>query len=623
MLIGLAAQAQAAPPPASAFGRLPAVVDAEISPNGKHVAILGGASDRRFISVATIDQPGLPMLDLGDVETVDLQWAGDDYVLATVAYWEKTGPRQAYRMERHITVTSKAEAIARFLDTRSTGAYLVGGQPILGVTPTRPVEVSVLELGQIPGGGVVFAIWRIDPATGRGRMVERGDRDTRSWELDLAGEPRVRLDGGRYAVLGRPKGASQWTPIVVREDPKQKIYFLGYSEPEEAVYLLEQGKLVRRPLKGGPSETVHEEAPSLGLVWDEHRNALVGISTGTERPSVQWLDPEIGNVHGVLARAFKDRNVDLMSSSKDRTRFLARVSAPSVPAIWYLYDVPRKEVSPLGEEYPELKDAALGTTRWITYKARDGLDIPAYVTLPPGAPVQGAKLPLVVLPHGGPTARDIFDFDYLAQFLATRGYAVLQPQFRGSWGFGEAFRKAGKEEWGGKMQTDLLDGVAHLAAQGHIHPDRVCIAGISFGGYAALAGAALHPTAYKCAASIAGISDLAQLLLEEGRLYGRESAGMEELREELGASSREKLNASSPAQHADRVQAPVLLVHGDKDTIVRVEQSERMAEALKTAGKPVELVILEDENHYLTRTATRTRTLEALERFLARHLPVN
>lgn len=264
----------------------------------------------------------------------------------------------------------------------------------------------------------------------------------------------------------------------------------------------------------------------------------------------------------------------------------------------------------------------MGETRWITYKARDGLEIPAYVTMPPGAP-KDARLPLVVLPHGGPRARDIYDFDYMAQFLATRGYAVLQPQFRGSSGFGDDFTKAGKGEWGGKMQTDLLDGVAALADGGEVDPARVCIVGASFGGYAALAGATLFPDAYRCAASIAGIGDLAQLMLEEGRLYGRQSGSAQALRDDLGSADRAKVLAMSPARQAASATIPILLIHGEKDTVVLPAQSERMAEALKAAGKAHELVMLKDENHYLTCSSTRTQTLEAVERFLAKHLPVN
>ena len=263
-------------------------------------------------------------------------------------------------------------------------------------------------------------------------------------------------------------------------------------------------------------------------------------------------------------------------------------------------------------------DAALGQTSWITYKARDGLEIPAYLTLPPGL-AAGAKPPLIVLPHGGPTARDHFDFDYIAQFLATRGYAVLQPQFRGSWGFGAAFENAGAGEWGGKMQTDLLDGIAAVADKADA--GKVCVVGASFGGYAALAGATMHPEAYKCAASIAGVADLGLLLEQLWRTSGDDSAGIGELRAMLGAADKGKLNATSPALLVSKATAPILLIHGDQDTIVAPQQSQVMANALKAAGKPVEYVVLAGENHYMTRSATRTQMLQALETFLAKQLP--
>lgn len=634
------APAKAAPPPASAFGRVPAVVDAEISPSGQRIAILGGTSEQRVISIATIDQAGLPILQLGEVEATRLRWAGDDHVIASIAFWHDAGPKQFYRIERHVTVTPQAKAVARFFENTTTSQYLVGGQPIVGVTSGSPARVLVNDLAEGMGSdsmntrmkrkglenASVRAIWSIDPATGKGRMVERGDYDTLSWDTDLSGEARVRVDVDelthKTSIYGRSKGKSQWVQLWAETAGGPEPTMLGYSEPEDAVYFERGGKLLRRVLADGAEQPLSDGGPSMGLIWDIHRKGVAGIATGAEKSGVQWLDPEVGAAHGVLSRAFKGRQVTLASWSSDRTRFLARVSSPSAPGAWYLYDRARKEVSPLGEEYPELKDVAFGTTRWMTYKARDGLEIPAYVTRPPGA-APDAKLPLVVLPHGGPAARDDYDFDYLVQFLATRGYAVLQPQFRGSAGFGDAFREAGRGEWGGKVQTDLLDGISALAATNEIDASRVCIVGASFGGYSALAGAALHPSAYSCAASIAGIGDLAQFLSEEARLYGRASAGFEDLRGELGASDRGKLEAMSPARHAGMIRAPILLIHGDKDTVVLPAQSLAMAERLKEAGKAHELVILPGENHYLTKTAMRTRTLEALEQFLAKNLPVN
>ncbi|WP_293482455.1 S9 family peptidase [Phenylobacterium sp.] len=636
-----AAEAVAAPPPASAFGRIPAVVDAAISPNGQRVAILGGMSDQRVISIATIDQAGLPVLPLGEVETVSVRWAGDGFVLARIAYWETTGPRANYRFERNISITPDAKPAASLLDNDLLSRFSTG-QSIAGVIAGPPARALVVGLSENSGAagtedtrikrkgesGAVWSLWSVDPANGDGKLVERGNNDTVAWDVDRAGQPRIRLDvdeiNHRFSVFARPGGKGSWTSVWKGGSFESRRNYYGWSEPDDAIYLMQPGGLVKVRLSDGAKEPLGKTggAPSPWLVWDQHRNTAVGIGSGAERPTYEWLDPEIGAAANVLVRAFKAQAVQLAGWSADRTRFLARVVGPNSPGVWYLYDRPRKEISPLGDEYPELKGAALGTTRWMTYKARDGLEIPAYLTLPPGAQ-PGAKVPLVVYPHGGPKARDEYDFDFIAQFLATRGYAVLQPQFRGSWGFGQDFEDAGKGEWGGKMQTDLQDGVAALAASGDIDPKRVCIVGASFGGYAALAGAALYPDAYRCAASIAGVSDLGLLVVERGRTYGREGAVTDELRADLGAASSEKLMAHSPARQAGAVKAPILLIHGDKDTVVPIEQSKRMADVLKSAGKPHEFIVLEGENHYLTKSANRIRTLEALEAFLAKNLPVD
>jgi dipeptidyl aminopeptidase/acylaminoacyl peptidase len=638
---GVAAPALAEPPPAAAFGVIPQVVAASISPDGRRIATLGGASDQRIVSIATIDHEGLPIVPMGPVEGVSLRWAGNDYVLARVAVWEKLGPRQEYRFERNISISTEGKVLNRLLSGDGPSQYLVG-QPILGVTLGPPVRVSVGGLVQSTGPssdsntkmarkGVdnpfVLALFGVDPATGKGMLIERGGYDTVDWEVDAAGQARVKLEidqiNHRFTVLGRAKGVSQWSRVWAGGDLDSRRSYFGYSGPEDAIYLGLNDQLVRLKLKDGATEPLAVPTAGLsGLIWDDYSGALVAVVHGADSPTVEWLDPELGAVDATLKKALKGKTVALSNWSQDRTRFVVRASSKGSPPVWYLFDKTRKELSPLGEEYPALKEVAFGPTRWITYKARDGLEIPAYLTLPPGAPEKGAKAPLIVLPHGGPGARDGFGFDYLAQFLATRGYAVLQPQFRGSWGFGKAFEDAGRGEWGGKMQTDLLDGVAAVAASGDADPERVCIVGASYGGYAALAGVSLHPEAYRCAASIAGISDLGLFLVEAKRIYGADGAGMEAWRTILGDAPTSKLFAASPAKQAASIRAPVLLIHGDKDTVVPIEQSEVMAQAMKAAGKPVEFVTLADENHYLTKTTTRTQTLQALEAFLAKNLPV-
>ncbi|HET8699279.1 MAG TPA: alpha/beta fold hydrolase [Gammaproteobacteria bacterium] len=257
-----------------------------------------------------------------------------------------------------------------------------------------------------------------------------------------------------------------------------------------------------------------------------------------------------------------------------------------------------------------------------SYRARDGVEIPGYLTRPLDAK---GPTPLVLLPHGGPAARDVGGYDWLAHALASRGYAVLQPNFRGSGGFGEKWEKAGHGEWGiGVMQNDLTDGVAAVVAAGIADPERVCIVGASYGGYAALAGAVFTPELYRCAAAIAGVSDLRDMLGFERDKAGQASATLSYWRQAMGVTDAdspvERLNAASPAQHVERVRAPILLIHGRDDTVVPITQSRAMQRALANAGKRVQLVELDGEDHWLSRPPTRLATLQALDRFLAEQL---
>jgi dipeptidyl aminopeptidase/acylaminoacyl peptidase len=232
------------------------------------------------------------------------------------------------------------------------------------------------------------------------------------------------------------------------------------------------------------------------------------------------------------------------------------------------------------------------------------------------------NLPLVVLVHGGPTARDDFEFDWWASFLASRGYAVLQPNFRGSSGYGAAWEEAGYREWGRLMQTDVEDGALVLGRNGIADPERICIVGGSYGGFAALAGAALTPERYACAAAIAGVSDLPMMLSNVAIAIGSQSMPSDWWgmligdRREDGAA----LRAVSPAHQAANVRAPVLLIHGANDTVVPIAQSRRMADALRSAGKDVRLVEYPGEDHWLSDATTRIAMLRELETFLAAHL---
>ena len=302
-------------------------------------------------------------------------------------------------------------------------------------------------------------------------------------------------------------------------------------------------------------------------------------------------------------------------------RFLLKVSGGGETGSYYIFDINTGRLSSVAKAY-EIPTEWVGQTQTVAYRTADGMTIPSIVTWPVGS--EEENLPLIVLPHGGPHETDKLGFDWMAQYFANRGYLVIQPNFRGSTGFGQDFEDAGRGEWGGKMQDDLTDGVTALVKAGYVDPEQVCIVGASYGGYAALAGAVFTPELYQCVVAIAPVSDLNRMLSEEKRQRGKNHwvvSYWEDVMAE-GDARRNKLRSISPVNFAENVVAPILLIHGDDDTVVPYSQSTRMRNALKRADKQVELVKLKGEDHWLSVAETRMQTLRAMDQFLATHMPV-
>ncbi len=298
------------------------------------------------------------------------------------------------------------------------------------------------------------------------------------------------------------------------------------------------------------------------------------------------------------------------------------MTGPRHGIAYEVIDLATLKASEIGQAYSGLKPEDLADVNIATYPAQDGLPIPAFLTLPNGRPPK--NLPLIVLPHGGPGDRDEAGFNWWAQAMASRGYAVLQPQFRGSTGLGWKLESAGFGEYGRKMQSDLSDGVQALAASGYIDPKRVCIVGASFGGYAALAGVTIGQGVYRCAVSVAGISDIRKLA-GGGLVDEKYNINMRLWDRYIGAKDPTDpiYDRISPARHAAQADAPILLIHGKDDAVVPIDQSYTMESALKRANKPEELVILPNEDHWLSREATRMQMLQATVKFLEKNNPPN
>lgn len=361
------------------------------------------------------------------------------------------------------------------------------------------------------------------------------------------------------------------------------------------------------------------------VMIDRRSRTVIGtIETGLERTEYRFFDPKDAALWRGIAKAFRGEQVSLETWSKDRKVIIVEVQGPESGVSLFKIDRANGKADFFADRYSELGPELLSPVSTFTYKAADGLEIPAYLTLPRGRAAKG--LPLIVLAHGGPASRDYPGFDWWAQALASRGYAVLQPQFRGSTGFGEDHKAAGYGQWGRKMQTDLSDGVRALAAKGTIDSKRVCIAGGSYGGYAAMAGVTLDAGVYRCASAVAGVSDLRRMLVSEIDDAGSErNSTLRYWQRFMGASNAgdTSIDAWSPARLADRVTAPLQLIHGKDDTVVRIEQSRLMRDALKKAGKSVEYLELAGEDHYLSRPVTRIAMLEAQVAFLEKHNPPN
>ena len=358
------------------------------------------------------------------------------------------------------------------------------------------------------------------------------------------------------------------------------------------------------------------------ILLDPVTHQWVGKVVRGDQPTPTFFDPVAdGRARGAL-KAFPGLSTRLVSFTPDLGRMIIETSGTGDPGTYWLVDIETHRADPIGDEYPGVGLDAVGTVRMVDWKAADGLALHGVLSLPAGRDPKA--LPVVVMPHGGPEARDYPVFDWWAQLFASRGYAVFQPNFRGSSGYGIEFRDAGFGQWGRKMQTDISDGLAALATQGIVDPKRACIVGWSYGGYAAEAGITVQNGLYRCAVSMAGVSD------PEGMIsYSRRRSGGEETLEVrywkafLGVTSdwHNDLNTISPVKLAARADAPILLVHGTDDTTVPIEQSQAFERALKAAGKPVEFITLPHADHWLLQDDSRLIMAKASLDFVLRHNP--
>ena len=628
-LVGLscvvAAGSQATPalPTAEVFGALPAQTHAALSPDAHWIAWMDETELKPRIVIFDLSARRIQRMAALPERTRlrSLDWSDSETLLATVSEAGEvhlaTNRARAYFLTIALNPTGEGALMLPSSNGRATGADAAIGARMIRARTTKPHTVIMSTGG---------ALLEVDTITGKSERIRYGNQHTVGWAVDREGKVLAWEDWdwktGAYHVYAL-KGES--IKEILRKDDSSAPTLVGLLPDNSALVLLASNGHAHQsawmlPLDGSPQKLLAEDpdADITAAFTDAYTGAVVGFYESGTKTNVQWLDPVAQRRQEVLQHSFPNSHVEVYGWTADGSKTLARVESPSSPPIYYLIDFKTRRADIAAEEYPALAGVKLGELREITYKARDGADIPAYLTLPPDA---GFGIhPLVVLPHGGPHARDYPTFDWIVQFLATQGYAVLQPQFRGSTGFGEAFEKAGYRQWGGLMQDDVTDGVRALIDQKVADPKHVCIVGFSYGGYAALAGAAFTPDLYACAISVNGVSDLRSMLNETVpqsipwvRVY---STSMSEWSERIGSPNDSALDKKSPIHSVASIKAPILIVYGNSDSIVPNAQSLKMEEALRSAGKPVALLKLADEDHWLSHTETRVQMLKAFEGFL-------
>ncbi len=624
--------------PLEAYGRLPTLSQVTISPDGKALAYVAGTEADRLVMVQSlVARQVLGALHVGQTKVRDLNWADDHTLLITTSVTAMPmGGVMTVRRHEFFSVLAydiQTKTQRALLDHFSAGHLLM--MNVVAGTPTARVvdgQTSVFVPGiYFSDGQGRTGLFRIDlPLFHTALASNIGNKQAEDWVIDARGnviaESSYDEDHQRWKMTLDPIGKPR--PVLDLPAPIESPSMMGLDEDGGAVVITtpeSDGSITYQAilLKDGSIVPWKHANPAFRALVTSETGAVVGGALTTEKNDYTFFDQHTDTVWRSVKAAFKDAtNVDLVSWTTDRTKVVAHVLGEAYGNGYFLVDMTAHRADPIGREYDGIDEVA--PEKWIEYAAGDGRKINAYLTLP--LKRSPKNLPLIVLPHGGPHARDYPGFDWISQALASRGYAVLQPEFRGSDGFGLDLLTAGFGEFGKKMQTDLSDGVRALAAQGLIDPKRVCIVGASYGGYAALAGATLDTGVYRCAVSIAGLSDLKALLSymhwPRNRFDDRGERFWDRF---LNVSNADdpKLDAISPIKHVDKVTIPILLIHGRDDTRVPFSQSSNMADALEAAHKPVEFVKLSGEDHWLSKSQTRLEMLEATVKFLEANNPPN
>lgn len=634
-------------PPVEQFSRGPAVQHAVLSRDGRTVAhLVTFEKEQRLVfrDLATgkvqgveIPSSNIPL----EVGYSSFSWVGSDRAIFSLY------PAGVSAIDRNGTNYIGLAGRDRDEDRRDNQPVMLSG--LLFALAGKDEGKALMYEYDRPVGLRDAAFYRVnfphvslvDTRTGGFSRVVENPGNVVQWLADGKGfvAVGVQREKGLNRIIHRASEADGWRPLAELDYNGRRTVPLALSGNGDTLYLARitpEGTWgvytydVRAQRLGElvlshdvydiipPNFTVAHDGFALqGLVLSADRNELLGIRYVTDRAKTFWLNADMVAVQAALDKSLPKKINTIGSMSDDRQKLLVLSWSASDPGTYYIFDRAKNSLEPLLARMPWIKPAELAEVFPMSYHARDGLLVRGYLTVPHGR--EAKHLPLVVYPHGGPWTRDAWDFDPLVQFLASRGYAVLQLNYRGSVGFGDNFYKKGLRKVGREIQDDIADGTRWAVEKGVADPARIAIMGASYGGYSALMGLATTPELYRCGISLAGVTDWNELIKQGRDAYPEDYKGIEGM---LGDPLKdgEELRAVSPVNQADKFRAPVLIVHGTDDPVVPYAQATAMVAALDRAKKPYEFAAKKNEMHGLANAKNREEFYTRVEQFLAKNL---
>lgn len=595
------------------YRRMPVVSKVAISPNGERLAFRWHEGPDDLLVIYSLKhKKSTHYVDIKAVNPQYLYFLTDDKVIISVGGFKNVGRKHKAEVKKLFLYDLATKKLDELPVSRVYGFSNDKKYAFVPMYKKRSIDLNKMDLS----------------STKLEFRVEKGKNDTIDFFLGLDEDALVQETYANGAKAHRvfAKNNGRWNEIyhantelleinIVGLTPDYKnLVFTSYPDEKSSeqyfTMALSDGKIT-------DASDLNLEDKGIEDVITNFQRIALGVEYKGFKPSYRMFDKKANELMEYAVQQFPNDSVFLTSHTPDWQKLVLLVTGPNSPGHYYVLDASKK-LSYVESQYPYVKPEDIHPISAITLKARDGLHIPTLLTVPRSKVASLSNLPAVILPHGGPEAYDRIEFDWLTQAIANEGYMVVQPQFRGSSGFGRDHIEAGYGEWGRKMQDDITDVVNSLVEKGVIDKRRICIAGASYGGYAALAGAVFTPELYQCVVSINGVSDLPGFVSYKGYEYGRNSTTLRYWNKAMTEkANKEALEEVSPAYHADKAKAPVLLIHAKNDFNVRIEQSRKMAKALKKAGKKVELITIDDENHSLDSVESRSKTLTAIAQLLA------